>query len=388
MLKNTAGKMKLCLLLVCLAASRSYAAADAEELKLKTAVDAVVQPLQAQYGIPGVAVAVTIDGKNYFYNYGVMSKETQEPVNSQTLFEIGSFSKTFAATFAAYAQINGNLSLTDKVSKNLPSLHGGSFDNISLLNLGTHTSGLPLYVPDDIKSDDQLLSYLKNWHPAQAAGTHRIYSNLGIGTLGLIAAKSMNESYDDAIEKKLFPELGLTHSYLHVPAEQMKNYAQGYTTKDVAIRLNPGMLASETYGVRTNSADLIRFVDENMGLVKLDGKLAGAISATHLAYFKSGEMSQSLIWEQYDYPTGMNTVVDGNNAIMDDTKVTQFNPPLAPKNNVLINKTGSTNGFSTYIAYIPGRKLGIVLLANKSYPLEARVSTAYKILTKLDEARR
>jgi CubicO group peptidase (beta-lactamase class C family) len=51
---------------------------------------------------------------------------------------------------------------------------------------------------------------------------------------------------------------------------------------------------------------------------------------------------------------------------------------------VLINKTGSTNGFSGYVAFVPAKKIGIVILANKSYPIDQRVTAAYRILTRLD----
>ena len=50
----------------------------------------------------------------------------------------------------------------------------------------------------------------------------------------------------------------------------------------------------------------------------------------------------------------------------------------------MLNKTGSTNGFGSYAAFIPGKKIGVVLLANKNYPIDARVNAAYEILTQLD----
>lgn len=383
---KTMNTLKLLSFSIYFLAASSYAASAADQSKMKDAVDTTIQPLMQKYGIPGMAIAVTINGENYFYNYGVASKETRERVTNKTLFEIGSLSKTFTATLASYAQVNGNLSLSDNASKYLPPLHGSSFDNVSLLNLGTHTAGgLPLQVPDNIANTDQLMDYFKHWEPDHAAGTYRKYSNLSIGMLGMITAKSMNMSFEDALEKKLFPELGMTHSYINVPADQMKDYAQGYNVKDAPVRLNPGILESEAYGVKSGSADLIRFIDSNIQAGKSSEKLQRAITATHTGYFRSGEFTQDLIWEQYPYPVELKQLLAGNDptVIYQGTVATRLSPPLPPRGDVLINKTGSTNGFSTYAAFVPSKKIGIVILANKSYPNDQRVTAAYQILTQL-----
>ncbi|MFJ2989550.1 class C beta-lactamase [Collimonas sp. NPDC087041] len=379
--------LKLLSFSVYLLAASSFAAGTIDQSKITDTVDATIHPLMQKYSIPGMAIAVTINGKNYFYNYGVTSKETQQRVTNKTLFEIGSFSKTFTATLASYAQVGGNLSLSDSPSKYFPFLRGSSFDNISLVNLGTHTAGgLPLQVPDNIDNTDQLMDYFKHWEPTHAAGTFRKYSNLSIGLLGMIAAKCMNVSYEDALEKKMFPELGMTHSYINVPADQMKDYAQGYTAKDVPVRLNPGILATEAYGVKSGSADLIRFIDDNIQASRLSEKLQRAIKDTHTGYFKSGEFTQDLIWEQYPYPVELKQLLAGNDpgVIYQGSVASKLSPPLPPQADVLINKTGSTNGFSTYAAFIPSKQIGIVILANKSYPIDQRVTAAYQILTQLD----
>lgn len=335
-----------------------------------------------------MAIAITMDGERYFYHAGVMSRETRQPVTSNTLFEIGSISKTFTATLATYAQQDGKLSLDDTLSKHLPALRGSSFEHVSLLNLATHTAGkLPLQVPDDIHGNDQLMDYLRQWRPVFSAGTHRTYSNISIGLLGVAAAASMRLPFEDAIEKKLFPGLGMTHSYIRVPAEQTPHYAQGYSRKDAPVRLNPGVLASEAYGVKSNVVDMIRFIEANMQMLALDPKLQRAVIDTHAGYFKAGDMTQDLIWEQYPYPVALKQVLSGNSDAMvyGSTPVTSLDGPLPPAENMMINKTGSTNGFAAYVAFIPARKLGIVMLANKNYPVAARVTAAYRILTALDK---
>jgi beta-lactamase class C len=363
-------------------------AADDERGNIEKRVARTIRPLMERYGVPGMAVGIVVGEKSFVYNYGLASKATGSPVTDNTLFEIGSDSKTFTATLATYAQVSGKLSLADMASKILPTLRGGSFDHVSLLNLGTHTSGgLPLQVPDDITNDAQLMAYFQGWKPTYPPGTHRIYSNPSIGMLGMIAARSMNDDFVALMEGKLFPWLGMKHTYLNVPETQMENYAQGYTTKDIPARMSPGVLASEAYGIRTTAGDMLRFVEANMGMLSLDAKLQRAISDTHKGYYRIGAMTQDLIWEQYRYPVGLEELLAGNSAkvVFEANPATELDPPLPPQDAVLINKTGSTNGFAAYVAFIPEKKVGIVLFANKSYPIAARVAAAYEILRQLDE---
>lgn len=234
----------------------SYAADNDMESKIAATVDASIQPVMKEHNIPGMAVAVILDGKRYYFNYGVASKENGQPVTKDTIFEIGSVSKTFTATLASYAQVSGNISMSDRASKYMPSLRGSSFDNISLLDLGTYTAGgLPLQFPDNVDDHEKMINYFKNWQPTHAAGTHRLYSNPSIGLFGILAAESMGMPFDHLMEKKIFPQLGLTRTYIKIPKDQMEHYAQGYTKADKPIRVSPGVLDSEAYGVKSSAAD-------------------------------------------------------------------------------------------------------------------------------------
>src|SRR4051812_26807155 len=78
-------------------------AASGDRSGLDAAVDDAARALMGQYDIPGLAIALTVDGKRRFHNYGVASKDTKQRVTSDTLFEIGSVSKTFTATLVAEA---------------------------------------------------------------------------------------------------------------------------------------------------------------------------------------------------------------------------------------------------------------------------------------------
>nr|WP_243849497.1 class C beta-lactamase [Paraburkholderia rhizosphaerae] len=374
---------------LCIAPLAAHAQTPARD-RIQHAVDDAIRPMMAKDRIPGVAVGIIVDGKPAVYNFGVASTQTRKPITNDTLFELGSVTKTFTATLAAWAQVNDQLSLSDSVGKHLPSLRGSPFGNVSLLNLGTHTpGGLPLQVPDEITTDAQLMRYFKAWRPAYAPGTRRTYSNPGIGTLGLITATSIGQDFDSLIDQRLFPALGLKSSFIDIPMDRAADYAQGYTKNGKPIRMGGGVLASEAYGVKSTAADMLRFVEANMKLITLeDPRLQRAITATHTGYFSAGPMTQDLIWEQYPYPVTLKSLLEGNSPAMalDATPVTAIEPPLPPLDNVWINKTGSTNGFGAYVAFVPARRIGIVILGNRNFPIEDRVAAAYQILSSLDGA--
>jgi beta-lactamase class C len=356
--------------------------------QIETVVNAAVQPVMQAEGIQGMAVAITANGQAHYFNYGVASKETGTAVTQDTLFEIGSVSKTFTATLAAYAQATGKLSLSDKASQVLPALRGSAFDHISVLQLGTYSAGgLPLQFPAEYDSADKMLGYYKQWKPAYAPGSHRLYSNPSLGLFGYLAAQSMGQPFDDLMEKTLLPKLGLKHTYVHVPQDQVALYAQGYNKDGKPVRVTPGALDSEAYGVKTSAADLLAYVGANMKPASLEKPLQQAIALTHSGYYTVGDMTQGLGWEMYRYPITLDRLLDGNSTpmAMQAHEVRWLNPPQAQPQDVLINKTGSTGGFGAYVAYVPSKDIGIVMLANKNYPNAERVRIAHRILSALTQ---
>src|SRR3954454_6464807 len=120
--------------LLLLAISAAASSAGDEKANVEKCVAEAVQPVMERYGIPGMAVGIVCNGQCFVFDYGTASKATGKPVESGTLFEIGSVTKTFTATLASYAQAIGQLSLSDNASKYLPALRGSSFDKVTLLH--------------------------------------------------------------------------------------------------------------------------------------------------------------------------------------------------------------------------------------------------------------
>jgi beta-lactamase class C len=353
---------------------------------LSAVVDRAVRPLLEEHDPPGVAVAVTVDGQRYFFSYGVAAKDTNTPVTEDTLFEIGSVSKTITATLATYAQALGKLSLDDHPGKYMPQLRGSALDDARLLHLGTYTAGgLPLQFPDGVNNNADMVAYFQQWTPSAQPGTQRRYSNPSIGLLGHITALAMNGDFADLVESDLFPKLGLSRSYIQVPEAEMARYAWGTNKNGKAVRVTPAVFDAEAYGVKTSAAELIRFVESNIHPDTLEPALRQAVEGTHVGYFKVGEMVQGLGWEQYPWPLTLERLLAGNAAdiSMKPNAATPLTPPRAPAEPALFNKTGSTGGFGAYVAFVPAEKIGIVILANKNVPIPARISAAHAVLEQL-----
>lgn len=354
--------------------------------QLRAAIDAAIRPVMAEHDVPGMAVAVTVNGQSWFFNYGLASREQATAVSENTLFELGSISKTFTATLAGYAQEQGQLSLADHPGKYLPQLRGSALDKASLLHLATYSAGgLPLQVPEGVSDLDGAMRYLRDWKPDAAPGTVRRYSNPSIGLFGHIAARSMKRDFAGAAQEVLFPQLGLQHTWVHVPQAAQANYAWGYNRANQPVRVNRGVFDAEAYGVKSSAADMIRYVQANIDPRRLAGPMRRAIEATHVGHFEVGAMTQGLGWEQYPYPVTLERLLAGNaqGIIMDANPARQLAFPRAPAGPLLFNKTGSTGGFGGYVLFVPSMKIGIVMLGNRNYPIPARVKAAYTILEQL-----
>ncbi|HYF54813.1 MAG TPA: class C beta-lactamase [Salinarimonas sp.] len=377
----------LCALLAIGAGAR----AEDERARLERIVGEAVRPVMAAHDVPGMAVGVTQGGRRDVFTYGVASREDRRPVTESTLFEIGSISKAFTGTLGAYAQASGALSLSDPASRHLPALAGGAMDRVSLLDLATYTAGgLPLQLPKSVVDERTLTAYFKAWRPDHAPGTHRVYSNPSIGLFGQLAARAMGEPFEALIEGRLAPMLGLSRTFVRVPAARMGDYATGYNRDGRPVRVNPAPLAAEAYGVKTNAGDLIRFVEAVMDPSGLDEPLRRAILATRTGYHRVGPMTQGLGWEMYDEPKALAPLLAGNGSdvVFKANAVARLDPPRPPRDDVLVNKTGSTTGFGAYAAFIPARRAGVVLLANRNVPVPDRIRAAHRILMALDGAPR
>lgn len=373
-------------LMLLLATSGSVFAAPQTEKQLADIVHRTIAPLMKEQAIPGMAVAVIYQGKPYYFTWGLADVAGNKPVTQQTLFELGSVSKTFTGVLGGDAIARGEINLNDLASKYWPALSGKQWQGITLLHLATYTAGgLPLQIPDNVTNETALKNYYQTWQPQWAPGTKRLYSNASIGLFGALMLKPSGMSFEQAITQRVFQPLELTHTWINVPPQQDKHYAWGYR-EGKAVHVSPGMFDAEAYGVKSSIEDMASWVQANMTPAKVrDASLQQGIKLAQSRYWHVGEMYQGLGWEMLNWPVNAKTLVDGsdNKNALAPLNATKITPPMPLSSASWVHKTGATGGFGSYVAFIPEKDLGIVMLANKNYPNPARVDAAYRILAAL-----
>ncbi|KLP61655.1 beta-lactamase [Enterobacter roggenkampii] len=366
-------------------ASAAFAAPMSEK-QLAEVVERTVTPLMNAQAIPGMAVAVIYQGQPHYFTFGKADVAANKPVTPQTLFELGSISKTFTGVLGGDAIARGEIALGDPVAKYWPELTGKQWQGIRMLDLATYTAGgLPLQVPDEVTDTASLLRFYQNWQPQWKPGTTRLYANASIGLFGALAVKPSGMSYEQAMTTRIFKPLKLDHTWINVPKAEEAHYAWGYR-EGKAVHVSPGMLDAEAYGVKTNVKDMASWLIANMKPDSLHApSLKQGIALAQSRYWRVGAMYQGLGWEMLNWPVDAKTVVGGsdNKVALAPLPVAEVNPPAPPVKASWVHKTGSTGGFGSYVAFIPEKQLGIVMLANKSYPNPARVEAAYRILDAL-----
>lgn len=189
--------------------------------------------------------AMVIKNGNIIYRQalGYADYNTQRPLNDSSVFELASLSKQFTAMGIMICKERDLLSYDDNIRKFFPGL---PYDNITVRNLLTHTSGLPGYEAQFEKNWDHkkiafnkdIIEMLQRLHDTLffQPGSKWKYSNTGYALLASIIEKVSGMSYHDFMAKNIFQPLGMTHTFIYntrrstgkIPA----NYALGFVYSD------------------------------------------------------------------------------------------------------------------------------------------------------------
>jgi CubicO group peptidase (beta-lactamase class C family) len=195
--------------------------------------DLITSQMQAHH-VPGVACLIWKDGRTVktFYG-GDANLEWNAPVGPDTVFEIGSISKQFAAASILLLAEQGKLSVDDNISKYLTNTPS-AWANIKIRHLLSHTSGIHSY--DDMDGFElrqhltqaRFISRLAR-HPLDfQPGEKWAYCNAGFNLLGYIVENVSGTNYLSFLKEHIFTPLGMTNSAFRDPVNVLPHRAAGY----------------------------------------------------------------------------------------------------------------------------------------------------------------
>jgi beta-lactamase class C len=301
-------------------------------------IDQAIATFMHQHSIPGVAVAIFDNGEERFFFYGIADKASRTKITENTIFEIASITKVFTTTALALHVLQGDMVLKDPISKYIPGLDkSAAISRVTLLDLATHTSSLPRVGGNwKIGGVDKIHQFLQHWKPNDPIGTHYDYSNLGFGLLGFALENVEKRTYDEVIRHDILLPLGMNMTFTEVPQSLLSQYAQGYTIDGKkALKRKHGYIPGSG-AIRSTAKDLLKFLKANMGLTG-PVKLLKAMQLAQQPYFKVRDhFFMGLGWQRFDI-----------------------------KGQLIIDKNGGVSGFTSYIGWIPEKRVGIVILTNK-----------------------
>ncbi len=312
--------------------------------KLERKLAKAVQSYFDQGWLYGMVVGIETPKGVSTFGFGRVSSKDKSVPDGDTVFEIGSITKTFTATLLAEMVGEKKLSLRDPAEKHLPRRgrpprHGKR--KINLLELATHTSGMP-GMPDDHRWD------MNKLHPDYPAakmyrqmrrrkllcrpGKAFNYSNMGYGLLGHILELRSGQSYEELLKRHIFEPLGMASSAVTLTPGLKRRFAQAWCDDGFARPRSDvtGALAGAG-GIRSTVNDLLVYLRAQRR--RSGGGILAAMRLTHKPRFQGWSC---LGWQ-----------VSGRR-------------PLA------YGHSGGTGGFRSFATFLPGRGASVVVLATTS----------------------
>lgn len=297
----------------------------------------------------GVAVGVIKDGKAYERFFGTVRKGEDIRPDGKTLFQLASVTKTFTAALLAKSVQDGVVQLNDPLAKYLPpgtQMPAGG--PITLLDLATHSSGLPRLprLMGRTTSYKEALEQLPTYRLAFKPGDGYLYSNLGFGLLGFALARANNASnWQELVKQKIMEPLGMVDTTVFLTPGQRARVASGYSkTGELSHWTNPAFPAVNPAGaLYSDMDDMMKYLNWMMGsgLSELNG--LREIMLQPYKPMKKTTMKQGLAWALTRMPDGR----------------------------TFIDKDGALQAFVSYICWIKEAHVGVVVLANSRCKIQA-----------------
>ena len=334
-------------------------------------VNAVITPVLVN-GTYHDMVVVLVDPSGYVvYGYGRPDLTSRPIPDEHALMGLGSISKVFTGILAADAEERALVNLTVPITRYLPGIQVPSLNGreITLIDLATHTSGLPA-VPDTFGNaadsaliagdfdayedafayhttmqDEEVYSWLSNLTLTREPGSAWEYSNVGTGIAGDIISRVNNERYEAILSSRVLQPLSMNNTTIVLSGPIQDQIVPGYRgysgEKDPARLIEFNDFWASSGGIYSTGEDMAVFMAANLGLVNttLDSSMKNARIPRYTRATEPILQEQSLFWDVLNIPNV----------------------------SVMYTKSGETNGYQSHIILDPANKRGALVLADTAY---------------------
>lgn len=298
----------------------------------------------------GIVVGTIDEQRRGIVAYGESGQGDGRPLDGDTLFEIGSITKVFTALVLADMVERGEVGLDDAVAKYLPPgvtmpERGGR--QIALIDLATHTSGLPRLpanmAPNDLSnpyadySIEQLHQFVSTYELRRDIGAAYEYSNLGAGLLGHVLARRAGMDFETLVRLRITDPLGMPSTAIALPAELAARFAVGHDTlrRPVGVWDLPTLAGAGA--LRSTANDLLTFLAAELGFTQTPLNVAMAAQLVPRRPMESANL-QALGWV--------------------------ITPPASEGTGEIAWHSGGTGGFRCFLGFERERRRGVVVLTN------------------------
>ena len=310
-------------------------------------VRARIRALMSEQHVPGLAVAVAVDGRIVWEEgFGFADKESQRQATAHTPFSIASVTKPITATALLVLSQRGKIGLDrpidEYLGENKLTARAGAAQNATVRAVARHVSGLPehyhFFYADQIRMPPAMEETIRRygnlvWFP----GERFVYSNLGYGLLGHALARVAGKSLPDVLNSEIFLPLGMQNTFLN--NAQRRACAVRYD--DNGTKIPPYAFDHEGASACWSSVhDLVRFGMFHAGTPATDQKpiLTEATLREMKAIPADQGRGYAIAWNVWRHPSGFTVFYHG----------------------------GNMPGASSDLTVIPERRIAVAVVTNKS----------------------
>jgi D-alanyl-D-alanine-carboxypeptidase/D-alanyl-D-alanine-endopeptidase len=305
----------------------------------------LVKRVDQQKQAAGIVAGVIEPTGRRVVTYGNLANGDPRTLDGDTIFEIGSVTKLFTSLVLADMVDRKEVALDDPAAKYLPEtvkMPERSGKSITLLDLSTHSSGLPP-LPSNLKPEadysvDDLYQFLSGYTLSRDPGSEYEYSNLGAGLLGHLLACRAGTDYESLIRSRIARPLSMPDTGIMRASSINQRMATGHNAMLAPVANSDLPMPLEGAGaLRSSANDMLTFLEAFLGY--RESPLSPAMKAMLEVRRPAGQATIGLGW-----------II------------------MSAHGREIVGHNGATGGFRSFVGYAPEERIGVVVLSNASTP--------------------